>query len=136
MLKNQLTKNLLIVSLVICTHALADKKSSLQTEESFWSNVSSIDLAYQPYKFYKRAKYTCMPTKILDAKLWMLEFWFWPHTGENRFNDLFLEKENKIIYFKSELRRAKRRNRKTFIIGLSIGAGVILGASLTIKVLN
>ena len=77
-----------------------------------------------------------MPTKILDAKLWMLEWWFFPEPGNNRFHELMLDKESKIIFLEHELKLSKRKNRKMLYVGAGIGSALILVPALILKILN
>ena len=73
---------------------------------------------------------------VVLAKFEVFNYWFAPHPHNNLFHETLLESESKVEYFRVELKLSKRKNRKSFVKGIAIGAGVILGAAITIKVLN
>ena len=105
---------------------IAEAKEPVSTDEVYLQNTNYIDLAYREYSYYKKVfndiEYTCIPTEIMDAKLWMLDYWFMPHPGENRFNDTLFDFEVRIEHLNIELHdtksRLRGRNKKIAIAGV------------------
>jgi hypothetical protein len=120
------------VSALICIQLWGEEKSNqIDVEEEFYTNINT-DLAYKPYKWYKTGCYTCVETEVLDAKFWMLKYWFWPHIYQNRFQDKLLDLEVQIEDKAVNLHHAEAiinsGTRKRRIFGWSMfGIGIISG---------
>ena len=118
---------------------IVEAKEPASTDEVYLQNTNYIDLAYREYSYYKKVfndiEYTCIPTEIMDAKLWMLSYWFMPHPGENRFNDTLFDLEVRIESLNFELHDLKMSRRKAAKRTLAIttagaGIGFVLGILL------
>lgn len=108
-------------------------------EVEFWTN-RNIDIAYRHFHYYRNnyGYIVCTTPKVLIAKLWFLNYWFWPMPENNRFHDLMLEKEIMIADrdFENNILRKKLRRKNGQIVTFgSIGVllGVIAGTILTKK---
>jgi hypothetical protein len=118
----------------------ANKTLSDSESDDLHANKKT-DLAYQTnFTIYKQIikgeKYLCYPKDIIDARLYMLEFWFWPHLYNNRFQEHLMERENIIhslqVDYDYERKKNKRKNKLIFGFtagGLTLGTigGFILG---------
>jgi len=84
--------------------------------------------------YYGSKNNICFPNDdVILARMEIFNYWFNPHPFNNKFHDVMLEKENKIIDLQFQIKDTKKKNKKLFFWGLGIGSGIVIIPLILVK---